>query len=127
MPTARICATAVGYNSMLMVFGGRVKVKNVWTAISTVDLLDTTIGCWYACNNLPKPQYQCEVAVVNNTVYLLGGVSVDDESSLQVFSASLATLSTHQLKWQSLNDTPWHFSYPVRLSILIGSWRKALL
>ena len=116
MPTARSCTTAVGYHSMLIVIGGKAKVKGKWTAISTVELLDTTNGCWYTCDDLPTPHYQLKPAIVNNTVYLLGGVKKGDKTSSQMFSASLETLSTHQLKWQPLTDTPWHFSYPIGLS-----------
>ena len=55
MQTARSCATAVGYHSMLMVIGGLAKVDGKWTAISAVGLLDTTNGCWYTCDNFPAP------------------------------------------------------------------------
>jgi len=105
MPTARCCATAVGYHSMLMIIGGKAKMNGKWTTISTVELLDTTNGCWYTCDNLPRPYYQLQPAVVNNTLYLMGGF-MESKSSSPVFSASLVTLSTHQLKWQSLTDTP---------------------
>jgi len=116
MPTARNCATAVEYHSMLIVIGGKAKVKGRWTAVSTVELLDTTNGCWYTCNNLPTPHYQLGPAVVNNTLYLLGGDCSGGQPSSQVFSVSLKTLSTHQLQWQSLTDTPWIFSFPVAIS-----------
>ena len=121
MPTARSCATAVGYHSMLIVIGGRVKVEGKWTTVSTVELLDTTNGCWYTCDNLSTPHSQLHAAVVNNILYLLGGDVVNNESLLQVFSASLETLSTHRLQWQSLTDTPWYFSSPV------GIYKKFLL
>ena len=58
MPTARQCATAVGYHSMLIVVGGAIKVEDKWTRLSTAELLDTTNGCWYTCNNLPSPHQQ---------------------------------------------------------------------
>ena len=116
MPTARSCATAVGYHSMLVVLGGKAEVKGEWTVVPTVEVLDTTNGCWYTCNDLPTPHYQLQAAILNNTLYLLGGFNVQRQSSSRVFSASLETLSTHQLKWQSVTDTPWHFSCPVVLS-----------
>ena len=55
MPTARYDATAVGYHSMLLVVGGgiRNKVESKWIVLSITELLDTTNGCWYTCNNLP--------------------------------------------------------------------------
>ena len=113
--TTRSCATAIGYHSILIVVGGNIKVKGKWTVISTVELLDTTNGCWYSCDHLPTPHSQLQPAVVNNILYLLSGFNKGSASSLQGFSASLETLSTHRLKWKSLTDTPWIFSCPVGL------------
>ena len=115
MPTARACATAVGYHSMLIVVGGEIKVQGKLTVLSTTELLDTTNGCWYTCNNLPSPHQQMNAAIMNNKLYLLGGVDKDQNLSPQVFVASLDTLSTHQMNWQSAPNTPWRFSAPVVL------------
>ena len=119
MPTARSCATAVGYHSMLIVVGGQMKEEGKWTRISTTELLDTTNGCWYTCNNLPSPHQQMKAAIMNDKLYLLGGYTSynkDFKPSPQVFVASLDTLSTHQLIWQSAPNTPWCGSAPVDLN-----------
>ena len=115
MPTARFGATAVGYHSMLIAVGGDTKVEDKWTRVSTTELLDTTNGCWYTCNNLPLPYQQMKVAIMNDNLYLLGGVDEDFEASPQVFVASLDTLLTHQLNWQSAPNTPWCYSAPAVL------------
>ena len=115
MPTARSCATAVGYHSMLIVVGGGIMVEGKWTKVSTTELLDTTNGCWYTCNNLPSPHQQMKAAIMNDKLYLLGGFDKDLKPSPQVFVASLDTLSTHQLNWQSAPNTPWCHSAPVVL------------
>ena len=115
MPTARHAPTAVGYNYMLIVVGGGIKVEGKWIRVSTTELLDTTNGCWYTCNNLPSPHQQLKAVIMNNILYLLGGVDKDVKPSPQVFVASLDNLSTHQLNWQSVPDTPWHLSAPVVL------------
>ena len=115
MPTARYCAAAVGYHSMLIVVGGGIKVEGKRTRVSTTELLDTTNGCWYTCNNLPSPHQQLKAAIMNDKLYLLGGVDKDFNLSPQVFVASLDTLSTHQLNWQSAPNTPWCYSAPVVL------------
>ena len=52
---------------------------------------------------------------MNDKLYLLGGVDKDFKLSPQVFVASLDTLSTHQLNWQSVPNTPWCGSAPVVL------------
>ena len=118
MPTARYSATAVGYNSMLIVVGGGIIVEGKWTRLSITELLDTTNGCWYTCNNLPSPHQQMKAAIMNDKLYLLGGYASnnnDFRSSPQVFVASLDTLSTHQLNWQSIPNTPSLTSAPVVL------------
>ena len=115
MPTARSCATAVGYHSMLIVVGGVIKLEGKWTVLSTTELLDTTNGCWYTCNNLPSPHQDMKAAIVNDKLYLLGGVDKDRKPCPQVFVASLDTLSTHQLNWQSAPNTLWCYSSPVVL------------
>ena len=115
LPTARHSATAVGYHSMLIVVGGGIKVEGQWTRVSTTELLDTTNGCWYTCNNLPSPYQQMKAVIMNDKLYLLGGADKDFKPSPQVFVASLDTLSTHQLNWQSAPNTSWCRSAPVVL------------
>ena len=129
MPTARACATAVGYHSMLIVVGGIIMVEGKWIVVSTTELLDTNNGCWYTCNNLPSPHKQMKAAIMNDKLYLLGGFDKDRKLSSQVFVASLDTLSTHQLNWQSAPNTPWCVSAPVVLYIkfllTVGGWQQS--
>jgi len=115
MPTAKSDASAVGYHSMLILVGGGIKVKGKWTRVSTTELLDTTNGCWYTCNNLPSPHQQLKAAIMNDKLYLLGGTDKNIDPSPKVFVASLNDLSTHQLNWQSTPNTPWCYSTPVVL------------
>ena len=115
MPTARYCATAVGYHSMLIVIGGGIKLKGKLTRLSTTEILDTTNGCWYTSNNLPSPHQQMMAVIMNDKLYLLGGADEDLEPSPQVFVASLDNLSTHQLNWHSAPNTPLCHSAPVVL------------
>ena len=113
MPTARCTATAVSHHSMLIVVGGAIKVEAKWTAMSTTELLDTTNGRWYTCNNLPSPHRQMKAVIMNDKLYLFGGVDKDFKLSLQFFVCSLETLLTYQLNWQLAPDTPWSLSSPV--------------
>ena len=115
MPTAKQCATAVGYHSMLIVVGGVAKVEGQLTVSSTTELLDTTNGCWYTCNNLPSPHEQMQAAIMNDKLYLFGGSVEYNKPSPKVFVASLDTTMTHRLNWQSAPNTPSFFSTPVVL------------
>ena len=107
MPTARVKAAAIGYQSMLIVVGG----DNTISYLAATELLDTANGCWYTCEDLPMAQSQIKLTVVANSLYVLGGANVSP--SPQAFTASLDNFSSHQLKWQSLPDTPWCYSAPV--------------
>ena len=113
MPTAKFNATAVGYHSMLIVVGGTIKVEGKLMRVATTELLDTVNGCWYTCNSLPSPHKQLVAAIMNDTLYLLGGFYSDGKPSPQVFVASLDTLATHQLNWQSAPNALWCGSAPV--------------
>ena len=115
MRTARCNATAVGYHSMLIVVGGVIKVEGKLIRISTTELLDTTNGCWYTCNNLPSPHQQLKAAIMNDKLYLLGGADEDFKPSPQVFVACLDSHLAHQLNWQSVPNTPLCYSAPVVL------------
>jgi len=115
MPTARSSIVAIGYRSMLITVGGTIKVKGKWIRLATTELLDSANGCWYTCADLPVPHNQLKATIINNTLHLLGGNDKDFDPSLQVFTASLDNLSSHQVKWQSLPDTPWCYSAPVVL------------
>ena len=113
MPTAKVSAAAVGYQSMLIVVGGETIVKGKWKVVATTELLDTTNRCWYICDDLPVPHVQPKTVLSGSTLFLLGGRVQGGYPSSQVFTASLDNLSSHQLKWQSLPDTPWCLSTPV--------------
>ena len=52
-------------------------------------------------------------AIVNNILYLLGGVNKDGSASPAVFTAPLDSLSRHQLKWNTYQNTPWCRPTPV--------------
>ena len=114
---------------MLIVVGGMIKVEGKWTVVSTIELLDTTNGCWYVCNSLPSPPQQLQFAIINEKLYLLSGANKDGELSLEVFVASLDTLSTHQLNWHSVPSTPWCCSSPVALYnqflLIIGGYKQS--
>ena len=127
MPTARQSASAIGYHSMLIVAGGVIKVEDEWTRVSTTELLDTTNGCWYTCNNLPSPHQQIKAVIMNDKIYLLCGVDKDCKPFPQVFVASLDNLSTHQLNWQSAPNTPCCRSAPVvlysKFLLIVGGYK----
>ena len=121
MITARSHTTATGHQGVLIITGGVDKDRR----LSSTELFDSSNGQWYKSNDLPQPHSWLQSVIVDNTLYLLGGINKDGDS-LAVFTASLDALSRHQLKWNTLQDTPWFSSTPVsaygtHLLILGGS------
>ena len=111
MITARSCATATGHQGMLIITGGW-DDKN--KRLSSTELFDSSNGQWYMSksNDLPQPHSQLQSVIVDNILYLIGGVNKDGASQA-VFIAPLDTLSRHQLQWNTLQDTPCFNSAPV--------------
>ena len=103
MITARSCATAAGHQGILIITGGE-DDKNI--KLCSAELFDSSNGQWYTCNDLPQPHYMLKSVIVDNILYLLGGSNKDGRVSPAVFTAPLDTLSRHQLKWNTHQDTP---------------------
>ena len=124
MITARSRATAIGYQGMLIITGG---MDDKYRRLSSTELFDCSNGRWYVSNDLPEPHSWLKSVIVDNILYLLGGSNKDDVSPA-VFTAPLDTLSKHQLKWNTLQDTPWLASAPVSVYgthlLIVGGMKK---
>ena len=113
MITARSHATADGHQGMLIITAGR-DVKG--RILSSTELFDSNNHKWHKCSDIPQPHYWLKSVIVDNILYLLGGVNKNYSDSPEVFTAPLDTLSTHQLKWNTHQDTPWCNSAPVSVN-----------
>ena len=111
MPTARWQASAVSHQSMMIVMGG----NNGKHRLSTTELLDSTTGQWFKCNDLPQPLATLQSVIVGGLLYAMGGGNANDDSKA-VYAAPLHALSNHQLQWQQLVDTPWKASAAVSVN-----------
>ena len=125
MTLPRSCATAAGHQGMLIITGGE---DNNGKMLSSTEMFDSNNNQWYACSNLPQPHYQLQSVIVDNTLYLLGGLDKSIKTSQVVFIAPLDTLSSHQLKWNVHQNTPWFCSAPVSIHgthlLVIGGYRS---
>ena len=127
MITARSAATAAGHQGMLIITGGDDKGK----ILSSTELFDSNNGQWYKCSDLPQPHSSLKSVIVDNILYVLGGVHEVPKgvyvSSPAVFTAPLDILSTHQLKWNTHRDTPWGLSAPVSVNgihlLIVGGYK----
>ncbi|XP_065916224.1 serine/threonine-protein kinase WNK-like isoform X2 [Dysidea avara] len=124
MITPRYYATAASHQGTLVITGGKDDQRR---KLATTELFDSTTGQWYTTSDLPLPHYWLQSVIVDNTLYLLGGYNQDGMSPA-VFTAPLDTLSSHQLKWSSQQDTPWCRSAPVSIQgrhlLTVGGVKK---
>ena len=109
MRLRRASASAASHQGMLIITGGWDGSK----ALSATELYDSHNGQWYYCDDLPQPHSRLLPVIVDDTLYLLGGVDGGGYGSQTVFTAPLDTLSRHQLKWSVYQDTPLSYSTPV--------------
>ena len=124
MTRARKNATATGHQGMLIITGGEDDKGKI---LSSTELFESTNEQWYTCSNLPQPLLMLQSVIVDNILYLLGGLNEDFNASPVVFTAPLDNLSRHQLKWNTHQDTPWCVPAPVSLNgtqLLIVGGRK---
>ena len=127
MITARSHATAAGHQGMLIITGG---TDDNGKRLSSTELFDSNNGQWYKCNDLPQPHSGLKSVIVDNILYLLGGLNKDGYDSQAVFAAPLDTLQTHWLKWNTHQDTPFCYSAPVSVNgtrlLIVGGYKKAI-
>ena len=124
MITARSLATAAGHQGMLIITGGYGDKGK--TLLSSTKLFDSSNGQWYKCSDLPQPHSLLQSVIVDNILYVLSGTDKNKCYSTAVFTAPLDTLSTHQLKWNTHQDTPWCRSAPVSVNgtnlLIVGGY-----
>jgi len=112
IPTPRCDVTAISHRQMLIVMGGNDGDK----VLSITELFDATTGQWFKCDNLPHPLYCSHPVIVGDILYVLGGFAKNYKSSTAVYAAPLGALSSHQLRWQHLVDTPCYSPAAVGLN-----------
>ena len=106
----------VSHQSLMIVMGGVNTVTE--HALKTTELLDSTTGQWFTCDDLPQPLATLQSVIVGDILYILSGTGADGRYTEAVYAAPLNALSSHdhQLKWQQLADTPWLDSAAVSLN-----------
>ena len=125
MITARSCAVAAGHQGMLIIIGGQDDKGKI---LCCTELYDSKNGQWYMCSDIPQPHYWLKSVIVDDTLYLLGGINNHFKISPVVFTTPLHMLLNHQLKWSTNQDTPWCESAPVCVNgsrlLIVGGWKS---
>ena len=121
MSTARFGLTVISAQSALTACGGATHASDV--ACTTVEVYTTESSQWHTTDPLPVPCWMMSSVVINNTAYLLGGLTNDLKATKTVpyapvasliqratsrpqQSASAARPDSISSAWKTLRDTP---------------------
>jgi len=126
MTVRRCCATAFGYQGILIIVGGD---DNLHKRLASTELFDSTTRQWYNVGDLPLPHCKLKSVMIDNILYLVGGVDQGGNNSSTVFTTSLHTLSSHQLEWSFHHLNNFHAgSAPMSIQsksiLMIGGSKK---
>ena len=122
MPTARFGLTVISAQSALTACGGATNSSGV--PCTTVEVYTTETSQWHTTDPLPVPCWGMSSATINNTAYLLGGLTTDIKRTKTVLYAPVASLIQRATSYPqqsamlqccttrqhliSLEDTPRH-------------------
>ena len=133
MPTARYYLTVFSTQSALIACGGATGVSDSKAVpCSTVEVYTTETSQWHTTDPLPVPCLMMSSVTINNTGYLLGGLTTDSKPTQTVQCAPVASLiqraTSHPQQsasaarpdstssaWKTLRDTPLLGSAAVNL------------
>ena len=121
LPTARYFPTIISAQSVLTACGGSTDISGV--ACTTVEVYTTETSQWHTTDPLPVPCWLMSSATINNTAYLLGGMTTNCKPTKTVLYAPVASLiqraTSHPQQsasaarpdstssaWKTLRDTP---------------------
>ena len=119
MPTARFQLTVISAQSALTACGGSTHFSGV--PCTTVEVYTTETSQWHTTDPLPVPCWMMLSATINNTAYLLGGLTTDATKTVPHApvasliqratshpqqSASAARPDSTSSAWKTLRDTP---------------------
>ena len=107
MPTRRHSVSAVGYDKLLLVAGG--KDDNYYQDMKTVELYQQ--GQWRSTTPLPRPCSSMSSTVMGSHVVFAGGLGLGRE----VYCCSVDTIKSKTLQWERLADAPLEYSSIITL------------
>ena len=121
MPSRRYGVSAVGYDKLLLVAGGR---DENGQDMKTVELYQ--LGQWRSTTPLPRPCSWMSSTVMGSHVVLAGGRGQGNE----VYHCSVDTIKSKTLQWERLADAPLENSSIITLNgvlLAIGGYTGSSL
>ena len=107
MPSRRLGVSAVGYDKLLLVAGGR---DENYQPMKTVELYQ--LGQWRSTTPLPRPCSFMSSTVMGSHVVFAGGRGLGRE----VYHCSVDTIKSMTLQWERLADAPLEYSSIITLN-----------
>ena len=107
MPTRRCSVSAVGYDKVLLVAGGKDENNQ---PMKTVELYQ--LGQWQSTTPLPRPCTDMSSTVMGSHVVFAGGRGQGRE----VYHCSVDTIKSKTLQWERLADAPLEYSSIITLN-----------
>ncbi len=114
MSIERSSCTTITSNSSLIVIGGLTSTANGTQAVRSVEVLNAKEKQWFTAVDIPQPLYACSSQLVDDTLYLLGGLDTSYTAIKSVYTCSLVDLlsscrsSAFRAKLAArLNSTMW--------------------
>ncbi len=119
MNIARSLSTAVSFNNYIIVAGG---TDDKDKRTSSVEVLDVASRRWYIAQSLPNPRAILKLTLIENTLYLMGGLdhtgrttkTVHHVDLNELIAKALSNLDTPTL-WQTLQEVPLKHSAPLSI------------
>ncbi|XP_065893199.1 uncharacterized protein [Dysidea avara] len=130
MNEPRFASAVIGHQEFLIIVGGLLNKAHSSGAITlrSTEVFNSISRQRHTMNKLPQPCWGLQPAIIENKLYLLGGMSETRKPLRTVFTASLDTLSTHILNWDDPQDAVWCRSYPVVMHgkhlLLVGGYNN---
>ena len=125
MITARSLSTAVGHQGVLIITGGK---DHKGMKLASTELFNSSTDQWYTSYDLPQPHYWLRSVIVDDMLYMLGGIDQNGKASSAVFTAPLDKLSMNQLRWSTYQNTPRYRSAPVSARgthlLILGGYKR---
>ena len=122
MPSRRYGVSAVGYDKLLLVAGGRDESDG--QDMKTVELYQ--LGQWRSTTPLPRPCSWMSSTVMGSHVVFAGGRGQGNE----VYHCSMDTIKSKTLQWERLADAPLENSSIITLNgvlLAIGGYTGSSL
>jgi len=106
MPTPRDSLGAAAFQGKIYCFGGRNVSKDYSISISVAEVYDTETDSWETRNPMPTARSGLEASEVGGKIYLIGGLTESESSSIAEKSAQVEIYDPMADSWSTGSRMP---------------------